>query len=65
MSLLPDDEILVLLNEFDGTINDVSVEELGDLNNCDLLYLSEDILITEVIIDKINIILIYFINKNI
>jgi len=33
MSLLPDDEILVLLNEFDDTINDLSVEEIGNLNN--------------------------------
>jgi len=36
MSLLPDDEILAL-----------SVEEIGDLNNCDFLNVSEDVLITE------------------
>jgi len=46
MSLLPEDEILVLLNEFDDNINDLSVEEIGDLNNCDLLNVS-DVLITE------------------
>lgn len=46
MSLLADDEILVFLNEFDDTINDLSVEEIGNLNNCDLLIVS-DVPITE------------------
>jgi len=46
MSLLGDDDILDFLNEFDDTINDLSVEETGDLNNCDLLSVS-DVPITE------------------
>jgi len=46
MSLLADDEILDFLNEFYDTINELNVEEIGELNNCDLLSVS-DVPITE------------------
>lgn len=46
MSLLVDDEILDFLKELDDNINDLSVEEICDLNNCDLLSVS-DVPITE------------------